>query len=98
MGDIGYRTWGKNSPERATISPDLRPAGKEAIISTYGFLNNECLQVVRSETLGASVLRTIADDKSMELFATVAQETVDSKTSKTGRSLHVSSIIPDFRG
>lgn len=87
MGEIGSRAWGKDSPERATISPDLRPAGKEAIISTYGFLNNECLQVVRSQTSAATVLRTIADDKSMELFATVAQETVDSKNLKNRTKL-----------
>ena len=31
----------------------------------------------------ASVLRTIADDKSLELFATVAAETIDSKNLKS---------------
>ncbi len=38
--------------------------------------------MVKSQTSVASVLRTIADDKSLELFATVAAETIDSKNLK----------------
>ncbi len=39
--------------------------------------------MVKSQTSVASVLRTIADDKSLELFATVAAETIDSKNLKS---------------
>jgi predicted transcriptional regulator len=39
--------------------------------------------LVKSQTSVASVLKTIADDKSLELFATVATETVDSKNLKS---------------
>jgi hypothetical protein len=74
-------------PETATFSLDLRPAGKEAIISTGVFFKVECRQVVRSQTSAATVLRTIADDKSMELFATVALETIDSKNLKNRTKL-----------
>lgn len=38
--------------------------------------------MVRSQT-AASVLRSIADDKSLELFRTVASETIDSKNLKS---------------
>jgi len=39
--------------------------------------------LVKSQTTVASVLRTIADDKSLELFTTVAAETGDSKSLKS---------------
>ncbi|MDQ3835464.1 MAG: hypothetical protein M3270_00820 [Thermoproteota archaeon] len=39
--------------------------------------------MVKSQTSAASVLRTIADDKSLELFATVAAETMDSRNLKS---------------
>jgi predicted transcriptional regulator len=39
--------------------------------------------LVKLQTSVASVLRTIADDKSLELFATVAAETIDSKNLKS---------------
>ncbi|MFL6526281.1 MAG: hypothetical protein ACJ70Q_09085 [Nitrososphaera sp.] len=39
--------------------------------------------MVKSQTSVASVIRTIADDKSLELFATVAAETIDSKNLKS---------------
>ena len=42
--------------------------------------------MVRSQT-GASVLRSIADDKSLELFRTVALETIDSKNLKNRTKL-----------
>jgi RIO-like serine/threonine protein kinase len=38
--------------------------------------------LAKSHTSAASVLRTIADDKSIELFTTVALETIDSKSLK----------------
>ena len=39
--------------------------------------------MAKSHTSAASVLRAIADDKSLELFGTVAQETIDSKNLKS---------------
>ena len=39
--------------------------------------------MAKSHTSAASVLRTIADDKSIELFTTVALETIDSKNLKS---------------
>jgi predicted transcriptional regulator len=39
--------------------------------------------LARTQTSAASVLRAIADDKSLELFGTVAQETIDSKNLKS---------------
>ena len=42
--------------------------------------------MVRSQTT-ASILRTIADDKSLELFTTVALETIDSKNLKNKTKL-----------
>jgi predicted transcriptional regulator len=42
--------------------------------------------MVKSQTL-ASILRTIADDKSLELFRTVALETIDSKNLKNRTKL-----------
>jgi hypothetical protein len=39
--------------------------------------------LVKSQTSTASVLRTIADDKSLELFSTVALEMIDSKNLKS---------------
>ena len=38
--------------------------------------------MAKSNTSAATVLRTIADDKSIELFTTVALETIDSKNLK----------------
>ncbi len=38
--------------------------------------------MAKSHTSAATVLRTIADDKSIELFTTVALETIDSKNLK----------------
>jgi predicted transcriptional regulator len=38
--------------------------------------------LAKSHTSAATVLRTIADDKSIELFTTVALETIDSKNLK----------------
>ena len=43
--------------------------------------------MVRSQTSVSSVLRTIADDKSLELFSTVALETIDSKNLKNKTKL-----------
>jgi predicted transcriptional regulator len=43
--------------------------------------------LVRSQTSVSSVLRTIADDKSLELFSTVALETIDSKNLKNKTKL-----------
>lgn len=43
--------------------------------------------MVRSQASTASVLRTIADDKSLELFTTVALETIDSKNLKNRTKL-----------
>ena len=43
--------------------------------------------MARSQTSAASVLRTIADDKSIELFTTVALETIDSKNLKNRTKL-----------
>lgn len=39
--------------------------------------------MAKTHTSAASVLRAIADDKSLELFGTVAQETIDSKNLKS---------------
>jgi hypothetical protein len=39
--------------------------------------------LAKSHTSAATVLRTIADDKSIELFTTVALETIDSKNLKS---------------
>jgi predicted transcriptional regulator len=39
--------------------------------------------LAKTQTSTASVLRAIADDKSLELFGTVAQETVDSRNLKS---------------
>src|ERR671923_530645 len=44
-------------------------------------MNNRLHSMVRSQT-AAAVLRSIADDKSLELFRTVALETIDSKNLK----------------
>jgi predicted transcriptional regulator len=49
-------------------------------------LLTETPAMVRSQT-AASVLRSIADDKSLELFRTVASETIDSKNLKTRTKL-----------
>jgi predicted transcriptional regulator len=46
----------------------------------------ECGLLVRSQST-ASVLRTIADDKSLVLFTTVALETIDSKNLKSKTKL-----------
>ena len=43
--------------------------------------------MAKSHTSSASVLRTIADDKSIELFTTVALETIDSKNLKSRTKL-----------
>ena len=43
--------------------------------------------MVRSQASVSSVLRTIADDKSLELFSTVALETIDSKNLKNKTKL-----------
>jgi hypothetical protein len=43
--------------------------------------------LVKSQASTASVLRTIADDKSLELFTTVALETIDSKNLKNRTKL-----------
>jgi hypothetical protein len=43
--------------------------------------------LVKSQASTASVLRAIADDKSMELFSTVAIETIDSKNLKSKTKL-----------
>ena len=43
--------------------------------------------MVRSQGSVSSVLRTIADDKSLDLFATVALETIDSKNLKNKTKL-----------
>jgi predicted transcriptional regulator len=43
--------------------------------------------LAKSQTSAASVLRTIADDKSIELFTTVALETIDSKNLKSRTKL-----------
>jgi hypothetical protein len=43
--------------------------------------------LVKSQASTASVLRAIADDKSMELFSTVALETIDSKNLKSKTKL-----------
>lgn len=43
--------------------------------------------MVKSQASTASVLRTIADDKSLELFTTVALETIDSKNLKNRTKL-----------
>jgi predicted transcriptional regulator len=43
--------------------------------------------LVRSQASVSSVLRTIADDKSLELFSTVALETIDSKNLKNRTKL-----------
>lgn len=43
--------------------------------------------MVKSQASTASVLRTIADDKSLELFATVALETIDSRNLKNKTKL-----------
>jgi predicted transcriptional regulator len=43
--------------------------------------------LVKSQASTASVLRAIADDKSMELFSTVALETIDSKNLKSRTKL-----------
>jgi predicted transcriptional regulator len=39
--------------------------------------------LVKTHTSAASVLKAIADDKSLELFGTVAQETIDSRNLKS---------------
>jgi predicted transcriptional regulator len=39
--------------------------------------------LAKSHTSAASVLKAIADEKSLELFGTVAQETIDSKNLKS---------------
>ena len=39
--------------------------------------------MAKTHTSAASVLRAIADDKSLELFGTVAQETIDSRNLKS---------------
>jgi predicted transcriptional regulator len=43
--------------------------------------------LVKSQASTAAVLRTIADDKSLELFTTVALETIDSKNLKNRTKL-----------
>lgn len=43
--------------------------------------------MVKSQTSTASVLRTIADDRSLELFSTVALEMIDSKNLKSKTKL-----------
>jgi predicted transcriptional regulator len=43
--------------------------------------------LVKSQASTAAVLRAIADDKSMELFSTVALETIDSKNLKSKTKL-----------
>jgi predicted transcriptional regulator len=43
--------------------------------------------LAKSHTSAATVLRTIADDKSIELFTTVALETIDSKNLKSRTKL-----------
>ena len=43
--------------------------------------------MAKSHTSAATVLRTIADDKSIELFTTVALETIDSKNLKNRTKL-----------
>ena len=43
--------------------------------------------MAKSHTSAATVLRTIADDKSIELFTTVALETIDSKNLKSRTKL-----------
>jgi predicted transcriptional regulator len=43
--------------------------------------------LAKSHTSAATVLRTIADDKSIELFTTVALETIDSKNLKNRTKL-----------
>jgi predicted transcriptional regulator len=43
--------------------------------------------LVKSQTSTASVLRTIADDRSLELFSTVALEMIDSKNLKSKTKL-----------
>ncbi len=43
--------------------------------------------MVKSQASTAAVLRTIADDKSLELFTTVALETIDSKNLKNRTKL-----------
>ena len=63
-----------------TTALNLLQADNKAIISCCHYYKNEHL-VVRSQS-AASVLRSIADDKSLELFRTVALETIDSKNLK----------------
>jgi predicted transcriptional regulator len=46
-------------------------------------LKNQCELLVKTHTSAASVLKAIADDKSLELFGTVAQETIDSRNLKS---------------
>ncbi len=48
---------------------------------------DECKLLAKSHTSAATVLRTIADDKSIELFTTVALETIDSKNLKNRTKL-----------
>jgi len=75
------------SPERATFSQYIHSTGKEAILGSLISFIFECGVLVRSQGSVSSVLRTIADDKSLDLFATVALETIDSKNLKNKTKL-----------
>jgi hypothetical protein len=71
----------------ATLSVDPQLPGNEYIITSLILFNNECRLLVKSQMSAALVLKTIADDKSLELFATVALETIDSKNLKSRSKL-----------
>src|SRR5919109_1777004 len=66
------------------ISVNLLQADNKAIISGYYYFMRTSM--VRLQT-AAAVLKTLADDKSLELFRTVALETIDSKNLKSRTKL-----------
>jgi DNA-binding HxlR family transcriptional regulator len=71
------------SPTLGTFFLVRHTADNKAIISTHPPFE---LEMTKSQT-AATVLRTIADDKSLELFKTIAQGTIDSESLKSKTKL-----------
>jgi hypothetical protein len=71
------------SPTLGTFFLVRQTADNKAIISTHSPFE---LEMTKSQT-AATVLRTIADDKSSELFKTIAQGTIDSEGLKSKTKL-----------
>lgn len=74
-------------PEKCNYFDKSAPERERSYNKYINILKRECRLLVRYQASTSTVLRTIADDKSLDLFSTVALETIDSKNLKSKTKL-----------